>query len=259
MGLNPKMNAKTDADWISELFHPGQSPYFAMFEAGKLGIDLGELALALQAMGIPIREKDVRNWENGMFARQVGREVVVERRAIAEDVKFDSLPKLPLGWRGTEHRFFPCTADNRPMQKWGWSRDFRPNLMPYTDARVLSPVGWVGQNMLYQPFIVLDIDGVGHGGRDDQVIEFGNRLRNRTLCMEDPAKPGSFHLYLSTDRLVPVRHYPWAKLDFMGNAVNAAVYMKNKVSNGLPMARLDGDIWNMVDDYQKSRKEQLCL
>lgn len=258
MGLNPKMNAKTDADWIAELFHPGQSPYFAMFEAGKLGIDLGELALALSAMGIPVREKDVRNWENGMFARQMRGMPEEQAAKIRSEPTFDKLPRLPQGWVGTERRFFPCTADNRPMQKWGWSREFNPQLMTEQDARIVSPCGWVGQNLLYQRFIVLDIDGVGHGCRDDQVIEFGWKFRNSTMCMEDPGKPGSFHLYFETDRLVPVRHFPWAKLDLMGNAVNAAVYRKNKVSNGLPMMRLDGDIWNMVEEYQKRRKEEAC-
>jgi len=142
------------------------------------------------------------------------------------------------------------------MQKWGWSKDFSPELYTMADAKALSPCGWVGQNMLYQRFIVIDIDGRGHGNDDIEVINFGNRFRNTTLTMEDPAKPGSFHLYFKTNRLIPVRHFPWAKLDLMGNAVNAAVYLKNKLGNGMPMRELDESIWQQLIEYQKERKEK---
>ena len=145
------------------------------------------------------------------------------------------------------------------MQKWGWSRDFSPELYIAADARALSPCGWIGQNMLYQRFIVFDIDGRGHGVDDELVIEFGNQWKQSTFTMEDPAKPGSFHLYFETDRLIPVRHFPWAKLDLMGNAVNAAVYLKNKKPNGIPLLKLDDEIWNTMIKYQKSRKEMQCL
>ena len=57
-----------------------------------------------------------------------------------------------------------------------------------------------------------------------------------------------------TDRLVPVKHFPHAKLDLMGNAVNAAVYFKNKVSNGIPAAELTPQIWDAMQRYQVSRK-----
>ena len=142
------------------------------------------------------------------------------------------------------------------MQKWGWTKDFSPELYTRIDAKALSPCGWVGQNMLYQRFIVMDIDGRGHGADDLQVIAFGSQFRDRTFTVEDPAKPGSFHLYFETDRLIPVRHFPWAKLDLMGNAVNAAVYFKNKVGNGIPMMKLDERVWDAMMEYQKRRKEE---
>jgi hypothetical protein len=113
--------------------------------------------------------------------------------------------------------------------------------------------------MLYQKFVVFDIDGRGHGEDDLKVIAFGNQFRETTFTMEDPAKPGSFHLYFETDRLIPVRHFPWAKLDLMGNAVNAAVYLKNKKSNGLPLRKLDEEVWQSLVDYQRDRKEEICL
>ena len=140
------------------------------------------------------------------------------------------------------------------MQKWGWSKDYTPELYTRADARALSPCGWVGQNMLYQRFIVMDIDGRGHGADDLEVIAFGELFKDETFTMEDPMKPGSFHLYFKTDRLIPVRHFPWAKLDLMGNAVNAAVYFKNKQWNGVPMAQLTEEIWQMMMAYQRGRK-----
>ena len=145
------------------------------------------------------------------------------------------------------------------MQKWGWGKKedgsiFEPELRVRADAKALSPCGWVGQNMLYQRFIVMDIDGRGHGQDDLQVIEFGNLFKDETFSVEDPMKPGSFHLYFETDRLIPVRHFTWAKLDLMGNAVNAAVYFKNKIGNEVPMMKLDDEVWNLMMEYQKGRK-----
>lgn len=149
------------------------------------------------------------------------------------------------------------------MCQWGWKpadpvtgqQLFDPNLMLMADAKALSPVGWIGQNLLYQPFIVMDIDGVGHGGVDDAVIQFGKLFKDSTLSYEDPSKPGSFHLYFKTDRLVPIKHFPHAKLDLMGNAANAAVYFKNKVGNGVPMAELTSQVWNAMMRYQIARRE----
>lgn len=140
------------------------------------------------------------------------------------------------------------------MIQWGWKPNFEPNLMLRKDAEAISPVHWVGQNMLYQNFIVMDIDGVGHGTRDEAVITFGSMFREMTMTLEDPAKPGSFHLYFMTDRLIPVKHFPHAKLDLMGNAVNAAVYFKNKVSNGMSPAMLTSQVWDAMQRYQVSRK-----
>lgn len=274
---------------LNELLKPGQSPYFGCYTAGLHGYSMEEVSLHCAAYGIPLRSKDVRSWEEGNFKARMKDELFqkeLQRKRQTpgslldpvdsivlpatqhsetwlpkeylqrnERLEFSDLQKLPDGWRGCEKRFFPCTQDNRPMLQWGWKRDFTPNLMTRTDAEVLSPVRWVGQNMLYQTFIVMDIDGVGHGCVDKPVIQFGELFKDKTLCYEDPKKPGSFHLYFKTDRLVPVRHFPHAKLDLMGNAVNAAVYFKNKKGNGLPMLKLNENIWNAMMAYQSKRKE----
>lgn len=262
--LNPrtKTREQIQQEILDGLFAPNQSPYFGMFSAGVKGIPIEMVCAKLSQLGVPVREKDVENWKAGMFRHQMETDeiwpyehcVVNTQRCIPfNDLDLDEFPMFPQSWVGTDRRFFPCTQDNRPMQKWGWSRKYIPQLFDIASAKALSPCGWVGQNMLYQRFIVMDIDGVGHGCVDEQVIAWGSQFKNMTLCMEDPAKQGSFHLYFSTDRLIPVKHFPWAKLDLMGNSKNAAVYLKNKRSNGLPMMQLNETVWSSMMAYQKGR------
>jgi len=271
---------------LEEILPAGQSPYFGMFKAGRLGYTIEEVTSHCTMRGIPLRAKDIQSWQDGAFKNQVAQAVFEQRLAeerkkpgsrlnprgnvvvmptalpslrLASQPSFDStrledLPRLPKGWKGCERRFFPCTKDNRPMMQWGWKPGYEPNLMLRADAAALSPVHWVGQNMLYQNFIVFDIDGVGHGTRDEEVIRFGWQFRELTMTLEDPKKVGSFHLYFMTDRLVPVKHFPQAKLDLMGNAVNAAVYFKDKVSNGIPAMELTPQVWDAMQRYQVSRK-----
>lgn len=271
---------------LDEILPPGQSPYFGMFRAGRLGYTIEEVTSHCTMLGIPLRAKDIQSWQDGAFKNQVRQTIFEERLAeerrrpgsrlnptnkvrdmpvnlptlrLASQPSFDGMrltdfPKLPTGWKGCERRFFPCTPDNRPMMQWGWKPGFEPNLMLRADAEAISPVRWVGQNMLYQNFVVMDIDGVGHGTVDEGVIRFGSQFRELTMTLEDPRKPGSFHLYFMTDRLIPVKHFPKAKLDLMGNAVNAAVYFKNKVSNGIPAMELTPSVWDAMQRYQVSRK-----
>lgn len=267
MGLNPvpvvsDKAAKFRKDILDDNFNFG-SPYHAMYRCGLYGVPLEDCVEKCNRNGIALRPKDLRAYNDGVFKRGVG--TVVQNGELVnvaniqpgipfEQMKLEDFPKMPVGWEGTERRFFPCTADNKPMQKWGWSKNYTPELYTRADAKALSPCGWVGQNMLYQKFIVFDIDGRGHGADDEQVIAFGELFKTDTFCTEDPMKLGSFHLYFKTDRLIPVRHFPWAKLDLMGNAVNAAVYFKNKKWNGVPMMQLTEEIWQMMLAYQQGRK-----
>lgn len=268
MGLNPGEGSpgeKLRAKILGDSFNGG-SPYYAMYHCGYYGVPLEACVEKCRMNGIPLRQKDIRSYQDGAFKRNMGQVLNVAPSSIKlsdvevgvpfEKMRLSDFPLMPQGWTGTERRFFPCTEENRPMQKWGWSRDYTPQLYVKADAKALSPCGWVGQNMLYQPFVVLDIDGRGHGADDLQVIEFGRRFSSTTFTMEDPAKPGSFHLYFATRRLIPVRHFPWAKLDLMGNAVNAAVYLKNKRPNGLEPRELDDEVWGAMMAYVKRRKEQ---
>lgn len=250
---------------LSELFYPNSSPYMAMYTAGIKGIPLEIVASYLQKINVAIRQKDIEQWKAGYFKNQMKERRcslnplpnvndIKMRQPSIEEIKFYKFPLYPEEWMGTNQRFFPCTSDNRPMVRWGWKEGFSPELYDKASAKALSPCGWIGQNMLYQKFIVIDIDGVGHGVVDEKTIEFGNRFRNYTLTYEDPKKPGSFHLYFETNRIIPVKHFPWAKIDLMGNAVNAAVYFKNKISNGNDPALLTEDIWNELIAYQTERK-----
>lgn len=264
MGLNPRMTVEQIWDrQLDEMFHSNESPYFNMFKAGLFGIPIEKIITKLTALGIPMRSKDIQSWQDGMIKRQskidpsfkIPAKVVTGTGIPFEDAKLSDFPMFPQSWIGPKRRFFPCTMENKPMCRWGWSVDYRPQLYDQRTARDLSPCRWIGQNMLYQRFIVMDIDGRGHGEDDPWVIAFGNLFKDKTFCMEDPMKPGSFHLYFSTDRLIPVRHFGWAKLDLMGNSVNAAVYLKNKVNNGLSMMQLDEEVWDALMSYQRYRKE----
>lgn len=266
MGLNPgesKAAEKLREKILDDNFNSG-SPYYGMYHCGYYGVPIEDCIAKCQRNGIAIRKKDLDSYNDGAFKRGMqGMEVDVRIQRLIrepgmpfEEMKLKDFPKFPVGWVGTERRFFPCTQDNKPMQKWGWTKDFTPELYTRADAKALSPCGWVGQNMLYQKFIVLDIDGRGHGADDLEVIAFGSQFRDQTFTVEDPRKPGSFHLYFKTDRLIPVRHFGWAKLDLMGNAVNAAVYFKNKVGNGVPMMELNNEVWDAMMQYQIGRKER---
>lgn len=251
---------------LDDLLKPGQSPYINMYTAALYGYTMDEINRHCQSWGIPLRAKDVKNWERGRKNYEARHGVdsfepdpIPQFQALytqqqEEIIEWKDLALLPPGWKGVEKRFFPCSPTNQPLVRWGWRPGETPGLMSYQAAKQLSPVGWVGQNLMYQKFIVIDIDGVGHGERDESVIQFGNLFRDQTLTMEDPAKPGSFHLYFFTQHIIPIKHFPWAKIDLMGNARNAAVYLKNKKSNGKPMLELSEPIWNALNAYQRERK-----
>lgn len=259
----------TEFDWRT-LFAKDETPYFAMFRSGTLGVPLSECIQRMEEVGLPSpREKDIRSWKEGNWDYQVAQErqsdrsilnpilhPQFERRTPILEMKLSEFEKWPSGWGETYRRWFPCNEQGMPMQRWGYAEEYTPKLYDRETAQALSPTGWVGQNMIYQPFIVLDIDGVDHGERDDQVIEFGTRWRDYTETWENPAKPGSFHLYLSTSHMIPIAHFTYAKLDLMGNQKNAAVYTKDKVPNGVPRAELTEEIWEDLKRYVLMRKQQ---
>lgn len=259
----------TEFDWRT-LFAKNETPYFAMFRAGCMGISLSECIQRMEEVGLPApREKDVRSWSDGNWEyklkvkRQTNNSVLnpvlrpqSERKLPLLEMKLSELDRWPSGWYETYRRWFPCNEQGMPMYRWGYTEGHTPTLYDRKTAQSLSPKRWVGQNMIYQPFIVLDIDGVDHGERDDQVIEFGNRWRDYTETWENPEKPGSFHIYLSTPHIIPIAHFTYAKLDLMGNQKNAAVYTKDKISNGIPRAELTEEIWEDLKQYVNMRKSQ---
>lgn len=255
-------------DQLRELFYPGESPYMNMYVAGLKGIPLEAITSYLQLIGVGIRQKDVDQWSRGSmkhvsFSSSMKNSINpmpartnIQITPKAKEIKFSDLKEFPANWNPPIKRFFPCSKENKPLVKWGWKKgDQSPDLYDYETAKSLSPCGWIGQNMLYQRYIVIDIDGVGHGTIDQATINFGNMFKYSTLTTEDPEKRGSFHLYFRTNKIIPIKHFPHAKIDLMGNAVNAAVYFKNKQSNHLKMMDLTEEIWDTLMTYQKSRKE----
>lgn len=248
-------------DW-REGFQSYNSPYFHMYTCGLMGIPIELVVMECQSKGIALRKKDIKNWENGWFKHNHSNKIEFNINTPAileyESTTLDSFCDMPDQWRACDKRWFPCTHENKPMQPWGYQADFTPQLWNKVDAQAISPCGWVGQNIFHQPFIVIDIDGVGHGTRDEQAIEFGTALRHQTLCYEDPNKLGSFHLYFKTRKIIPIRHFSYAKIDLMGNATNAAVYMKNKKSNGVPMDTLTEEVWQYILNYVNKRKKESC-
>lgn len=250
-------------DW-KNLFQTNESPYFPMHSAGRMGISFEECKQLCERLLIVLRPKDVQAWRDGYWkykSQSESKSLNPILRPPTQSIsltasKLSDHEKYPDGWTGTDKRWFPCSAKNTPLQKWGYKDDFTPTLYDRASAEALSPVGWVAQNLYAQPFIVIDIDGVGHGATDYQVMEFGNKFRTLTEVWEDPYKPGSFHIYLDTEYKIPIGHWSYAKLDLMGNQTNAAVYGKNKQSNGVSRARLTEDIWKELMDYINHRKEQ---
>lgn len=258
---------------LYELFQAGQSPYFNMYKAGLYGYTADEVTGYCMSIGIPLRKKDMQNFAEGKYRHDLREAEYLRQKTVdplfaevnlsitkpivrCEEVitRLSDYPLLPNGWKGNRYRFFPCSEQNKPMEPWGYTKEYTPRLYTIDQAKQLSPIGWVGQNLLYQPFIVIDIDGRGHGEDDVQTIEFGRWISQGTMVMEDPSKPGSFHVYFRTNRLLPIRHFQHAKIDFMGNATNAAVYLKNKLSNGLQPLELTDRIWDALMEYQKERK-----
>lgn len=251
-------------DW-KNLFAQGESPYFGMFAAGCRGIPIEEVLAHLTSIDMPLREKDIRSWQDGNWkyrmrtATSVLNPILKDNKTVRLEsrlLKLNEFKQWPDGWAGTDRRWFPATEENMPMQRWGYKEGMVPDLHTIEQARALSPVGYVGQNIYAQPFIVLDIDGVGHGVADEETIEFGERFKKHTLCYEYWRKPGSFHLYFRTDRVINTAHWPYAKIDLCGNAKNQAVYLKKKQSNGLPMQELTQDIWEEITAYVNHRKEK---
>lgn len=251
-----------DLDW-KMLFAPNESIYSAMFSAGVMGVKLEDCLARLEQIGCPPpREKDIQQWKNGHWHWQIKNQQCILNPILkpprnhiqVSSARLTDFDTWPDGWSGTDRRWFPCKEDGMPAQKWGYADDYTPDLYAKAEALALAPTGLVGQNMYAQPFIVIDIDGQGHGHHDQETINFGNLFQGMTEIWTSPDKPGSFHIYLSTPYQIPIAHFGWAKIDLMGNQKNAAVYMKNKVSNGIQRAMLTEDMWKALQDYSNMRK-----
>lgn len=118
---------------------------------------------------------------------------------------------------------------------------------------------WLAENLKGTSTIVVDVDGDHGGCKDIDTIAVFQPLIPKTHCLMRPneqAFPVSFHLTFVTDRLIPTMHFPYAHLDIAGNARNQLRYLKNKVWNGVPPAMLTDELWEMVKDWLKYRKNR---
>lgn len=253
---------------VRGLFIPNTSPYFSMFRAGCLDIPYKDCIRECERLGIPLRTKDKQAWDDGQWKwkmknqssilNPVVRPPTSSTKIISHDMKLEEFDVWPQGWSGTPRRWFPADeSGSMPLIRWGYKDGFVPELYDRDTAIAIAPNGMVGQNLYAQPFIVIDIDGVGHGEEDPQVIEFGRQFSSYTETWENPEKKGSFHLYFATDRRIPIAHYNYAKLDLMGNATNAAVYTKRKKSNGIPRAPLTEEVWSLLKAYLNTRRKEI--
>lgn len=248
---------------IDDIFNTSCPTAYKFFLCGTQGHPLNKLQDYLNTHNMTMTLTQKQAYTDGLFKFKLPTALSITTHLHYSTTHFHDFYWMPQTWTGTTRRFFACSKNNTPLTRWGYvapdpitnTSFFDPNLLPLTDATCLSPVRWVGQNTYLQPFVVLDVDGVGHGCVDTDTIRFGEQFKNKTLTYEDPTKPGSFHLYFKTNRLIPTQHFPHAKLDLIGNNTNAAVYFKNKVSNHKPMLDLNAYIYNEIQKYQQSRKD----
>lgn len=244
---------------VEQLLKCGQSAYAGMFTLGRRGVPAYIIIDHVTRLGIPLREKDWIAYQEG-FAYKIG----------VQNDNINPYKKQPPAWQWLlntsfnelemlhltpgfdyERRWFPCSKGSEPLMSWGYNMPDRPppRLTTRNEAMAMTEDGYVGQNTYGQPLVILDIDGVGHGAVDQEVITFGNQFKNSTEVWENPRKPGSFHVYFETDRIIPTKHFEFAKLDLMGNKTNYAVYGKDKVSNNIPRMKLDENIWKRLQNY----------
>lgn len=259
----------TKFNW-KKLFQPGHSIYTAMFSVGVQGVPRDDVNQRLMEIGVDLRTGvrpcDDQAYKDGYheYMRGKGNKcplyIPLRPKPNALKVmesKLSDFDTLPPNWSGTSRRYFPCKANGSPARKWGYSDDFTPTLYTKEEAIALAnPHGYIGQNIYAQPFIVIDIDGNKKGVIDQQVVDFGMQFAGITETWFCPEKQGSFHIYLSTQRIIPIAHFSYAKVDLMGNQRNAAVYMKNKYSNGIPRAELTDEHWEALKQYTELRKQQ---
>ncbi len=245
---------------------PNESIYFWMYEQGLKHVDLHEIELACLNADKYIRQKDYENYWNGYYRSDLycgpGRDdiwMLKKHRDLAattkvfEQLSYFEYPVHPYaGMPEVNNRWVPCNNDNKPMIKWG------NGCMTLADCVAYPGQKYLAENLKGTQMLVIDCDG-NHGDPWDwDTIEFLGKFKDITHCIK---KPGfmispSFHLTFRTDRIIPTMHFPYAHIDIVGNRRNSLRYWKNKEWNGKEPVYMTSDIWDVLRDYIKARKEK---
>lgn len=256
----------------------GGSIYTWMYRQGLKGRDLGDVISEIVANGHAIREKDERNYWNGMHNRQLYQgprsvlSIPVGMRSRA--MRYSDYPMHPyLGQPEIANRWVPMDADMHPMIRWSLG------CMCLSDAKHFSKLShgrfieasYVSENLKGTKLIAIDVDGDHDGELDIDAIETFAPLMDLTASFYkrdivlDHVEPGaydlrilslptSYHLIFSVDRLIPTMHFPAAHVDVVGNTANSLRHCKDKIYNGLKPSPMTDEIWDYMLDYIERRK-----
>lgn len=232
----------------------GVSIYMDMFTAGTRLIPLDSILRVCEQEGITVRRKDVTNYWNGVRRTQSVDLLAIpeyhEPRSI-DTHTWDDYPKLPDGWLENPVRYFPTdTQPSKPYPGFKWGSKVVSRRL----AEQLSPIGMVGENLIAQPYICLDIDGDHDKDNIDlELLSYFAPWKKLTESWE--SRPESFHLIFGVDRVVPTMHFPKAHLDILGNARNQARYLKDKTPSGVRIP-MDHKMWEQVKGWVASRSKE---
>lgn len=246
---------------------PEGSIYFWMYEQGLKHIDLEKIISACHHVGKNVRGKDVENYWNGyhrsdLYHSDAAEDIFMLTRTKREtsasgnffDIRYSEYPTHPyVGMPEIQNRWIPCNKANKPMIKWG------NGCMVMADAVAYTNQVYLAENVKGCQFIVVDCDG-DHDKEnlDMETVRFLGQFRSMTHCLTKPTDDGvplSFHLTFSVDRIIPTMHFPYAHIDIVGNRRNSLRYWKNKKWNGIAPAKMTDDIWSLLQEYIKHRKE----
>lgn len=256
----------------------GSSIYTWMYRQGLKGRRIEDVASEVRANGHLIREKDERNYWNGMHNRQLyqgPRSVLsIPGGLRSKAAPYSEYPAHPyLGQPEIANRWVPMDKDMHPMIRWSlgcMSLSEAQHFSKFKHGRYVESE-YVSENLKGTRLIAIDVDGDHEGELDIDVIETFAPLmdltasfykRDMVIDYVEPdayslrllSLPTSYHLIFSVDRLIPTMHFPEARIDVVGNTANSLRHCKDKIYNGLKPSPMTDEIWNYMLDYIERRK-----
>ena len=246
---------------------PAGSIYVWCYVQGLRGVSWDEILSALSVHGIYPREKDHRNWSDGM-KKHLGTEHTLEPQGLPTSLIHGiHIPKDPriLEDLGTypmldcdskqyeETRWVPCNTENKPLVPWSRVR------ITLNQARLWPNCKYLAENLKGCRWIVLDFD-IDHDkdNIDWELRDFGLQLLKDfpTQALFKPDWMG-FHLTYWTDKEIRSRHLPHVNIDICGNTTETSGqlrYFKTKQANEVSCtAPLTEELWKRVQEYSLTR------